>query len=286
MTAGAGLRRFRDSGPVRPPQARCELCSAALEPFHGHVVDLDDRGLLCACRPCRLLLIRPGGSAGRYRGVPDRPRDARDFVLSAEQWEALRLPVAMAFCFRNSRLGRYVAFYPSPAGATESLLPEDAWRRVLAANPAVADLADDVEALLLRRRDGGAGVECHLVPIDACYDLVGRLRLHWRGFDGGARVRREMDAFFAELRGRRTGGDGRSRPAPEAGDGGPAVLTPSALRARAAAASPGPAPAPEGRGTGPGVSVPGPRRGSADEPVVPGRPVRNGDPSPERSDGE
>ncbi|MFH8410090.1 DUF5947 family protein [Streptomyces sp. NPDC018019] len=200
MTTGHGLRRFREpAGP--PPGPRCELCSGPRGAGrHGHVVDLDDRGLLCVCRACGLLLTHHGTAQGRYRGVPERYRHVRHFALGAGQWEELQLPVGMVFCFRNSRLGRYVVFYPSPGGATESLLPDAAWERVMAVNPGVSDLADDVEALLLRRV--GEQVECHLVPIDTCYDLVGRMRLHWRGFDGGERVRGELDAFFAELRGR------------------------------------------------------------------------------------
>ena len=30
------------------------------------------------------------------------------------------------------------------------------------------------------------GHPCLLVPIDACYRLVGLVKLHWRGFDGGS----------------------------------------------------------------------------------------------------
>jgi hypothetical protein len=40
------------------------------------------------------------------------------------------------------------------------------------------------------------------VPIDACYELVGRIRTHWKGLDGGDDVRTEMDRFFAALRDR------------------------------------------------------------------------------------
>jgi hypothetical protein len=37
------------------------------------------------------------------------------------------------------------------------------------------------------------------VPIDACYELVGRLRTLWRGFDGGREAHDAMDAFFAHV---------------------------------------------------------------------------------------
>jgi hypothetical protein len=37
------------------------------------------------------------------------------------------------------------------------------------------------------------------VPIDRCYELVGRMRRHWRGFDGGDEVRAQIEVFFAGL---------------------------------------------------------------------------------------
>ena len=48
------------------------------------------------------------------------------------------------------------------------------------------------------RRDGTASAI--LVPIDACYELVGRLRQLWRGFDGGREAHEALDAFFADVR--------------------------------------------------------------------------------------
>jgi hypothetical protein len=67
-----------------------------------------------------------------------------------------------------------------------------------------------VEALLIRGVDAGNhAFSCHLVPIDTCYELVGRLRLLWRGFDGGSEVHQAIDDFFAVVA-------ARSRPAPEA----------------------------------------------------------------------
>jgi hypothetical protein len=215
----SGLRRFREAEPIEAapdaapemapaPAGGCELCGQALAAAgHGHAVDLDKRGLLCVCRACVLLFAHEGAGTGRYRVVPERYRHVAGFALTPEQWAELQLPVGVAFFFRNSRLGRFAALYPSPGGAIESLLPLGAWEPVLAANPEAAGVADDVEALLLRR--SGDEVECHLVPISACYDLVGRLRRHWRGFDGGARVREEMDAFFAGLRERGSGALGR-----------------------------------------------------------------------------
>ena len=64
----------------------------------------------------------------------------------------LQIPVSVAFFFVNSTLDRVAAFYPSPAGATESLLSLDTWDEVVAANPELATLAPDVEAFLRAHR--------------------------------------------------------------------------------------------------------------------------------------
>jgi hypothetical protein len=115
-------------------------------------------------------------------------------------WDELELPVGTAFLFVNSALDRVVAFYPGPAGATESELPLSAWERVVGAAPGLTTLKVDVEALLVRSVD--QRVEAFLVPIDVCYELVGHLRMLWRGFDGGQDVRRRLDEFFDQVRSR------------------------------------------------------------------------------------
>jgi hypothetical protein len=38
------------------------------------------------------------------------------------------------------------------------------------------------------------------VPIDACYELVGRMRRVWKGFDGGEEAWSEIESFFALVR--------------------------------------------------------------------------------------
>jgi hypothetical protein len=190
------LRRFRE--PVAADPDRCEMCAEPVETGHGHVVDLETRALLCTCRPCHLLFVRPGAALGRFRAVPDRYRYLAAFRMSATEWEELQIPVRMAFFFHNTTLGRSVAFYPSPGGATECELPLSTWNRVLAANPPAAEVRPDVEALLMDRRPDGFG--CYLVPIDACYELVGLVRLHWRGFAGGEQAWDRIEDYFAMLR--------------------------------------------------------------------------------------
>jgi hypothetical protein len=196
----------------RPPGEGCEMCAEALGPEHGHVVNLDSRRLMCSCRACYLLFTAEGAGHGSYRSVPDRYRVDPGFTLAAADWESLQVPVSLAFFFHNSALGRVVAHYPSPAGATESLLDLAAWDAVAAASPLVAAMEPDVEALVVRRRgqgptarrDAAAGDfdEAFLVPIDACYELVGRVRMHWTGFGGGPEARAAIAEFFDRLRAR------------------------------------------------------------------------------------
>lgn len=195
----AALSRFVRQPVKQAPAEKCEMCSQELAPGHSHLVNLESRSLMCACRACYLLFTQPGAAQGRYKVVPDRYLRLPAAKLGPDRWEALQVPVGMAFFFFNSTLKRVSGFYPSPAGATESLLPLDSWRELAAADPAIETMEPDVEALLVRRgRDGG--FECFLVPIDACYELTGIVRRRWRGFDGGEEARRDIEDFFAALR--------------------------------------------------------------------------------------
>lgn len=179
------------------------MCATPLPPQHPHLVHIEDRRMVCACGPCGFLFSNPGAGGGGYRRVPDRYLSDPEFRLSDAQWDALQIPVGMAFFLRNSAQDRIVACYPSPAGATESELELEAFATGVGAGRLGAALEPDVEALLVRRGGPGgseSGSECLLVPIDACYRLVGIVRLRWRGFDGGAEAWREIDAFFDGLR--------------------------------------------------------------------------------------
>ncbi len=190
------------------PLEHCALCDAALAPDHRHLVDRANRALVCACTACALLFERHGGPApdvsgamgGKYQTVPQRLLALVDFQLSDEAWDELLIPVNMAFIFRGSSAARPVAYYPSPAGATESLLSLEQWEALTARNPILAEMEPDVEALLINRV--GAAREHYLVPIDACYQLVGIIRTTWRGLSGGAAVWQAIADFFADLRAR------------------------------------------------------------------------------------
>ncbi len=205
------------------PGERCELCAEPIPDEHGHVVDLESRSIMCACRPCYMVFAPAGAGGSRFRAVPDRFVSFPDFALTPAQWDALQIPVGVAFFFVNSELDQIAAFYPSPAGATESLLPLDSWNEIVVANPELATLRPDVEAFLVRSAETRSGTvppagrpgwrpECFLVPIDVCYELVGELRRLWKGFDGGAEAHAALDDFFERVR-------DRSQPARSAGGG-------------------------------------------------------------------
>ncbi|MEU4317700.1 DUF5947 family protein [Nocardia fluminea] len=193
--------------PEVPAGERCEMCAESIADQHQHVVNVEGRQLMCVCRGC-YLLFSDQNAALRYRAVPDRYLSFPDFTISQGEWDGLEIPVGLAFFFHNSTFGKTVAFYPGPAGATESELPLEQWRAVLERHPEIDVLAADVEALLIRVPERGTGdAVCLLLPIDACYEFVGHLRLLWRGFDGGQDVRRYMDEFFTEMSARaRPGG--------------------------------------------------------------------------------
>jgi hypothetical protein len=194
------LSRFREPKKRPRPGEVCDMCAEPIPDEHSHVVNIETRNLMCTCRGCYLLFTHEGAAQGKYRVVPDRYLKDPSFALTEADWQAMEIPVKIAFFFHNSSLGKIAAFYPSPGGATESLLPPDAWARFMEGNHLFGALTPDVEAVIARGVEGG--FECLLVPIDAAYELVGLVRLHWKGFHGGAEAHAAIDAFFASLRAR------------------------------------------------------------------------------------
>jgi hypothetical protein len=197
MSGLRALARYAREKPPPPPRHLCELCGAVIPDAHGHVVDLERRSLSCACRSCAILFDQ---QAGRFRRVPDRVLRAPP--ISAVRWASLGVPVRLAFVFFNSRLSRWYASYPGVAGAIESEVPQERWEELATEVPLLRQIAPDVEALLAWGPMGAAEIECFVAPVDACYELAGLCRTHWRGFDGGDEMRAELDAFFARLRSR------------------------------------------------------------------------------------
>jgi len=198
----AALQRF-----VHPKRAVevCELCTRALGPGHTHLLELGRYTLVCSCEACALLFS--SRQHARYKRVPHRIRLLGDFRMSDTEWQNLLIPINMAFFFENSLRSSVTVLYPSPAGATESLLSREAWTDIAGRNPVLNEMEPDVEALLVNRveraRPAGGG-EYYLLPIDECFRLVGLIRRNWRGLSGGTEVWQDIAKFFAQLKARAT----------------------------------------------------------------------------------
>jgi hypothetical protein len=203
----AVIERLRQRAGVRPrssSEEACEFCGVAIDTSHGHLVDVPRRALLCVCRGCYLLFTQEGAGGARFRAVPTRFVELSESDIGNDAWEALDVPIGLAFFFRNSGTDRVTAFYPSPAGATESELTLDAWQSLADRSHQLRTLAPDVEALLVRRTASGA--VALIVPIDVCYELVGVIRVLWRGLQGGDELWGTVDEFFARALDRARGG--------------------------------------------------------------------------------
>ena len=198
------FERLRQLAKRKPESVEhCELCHAALQAEHPHLVEPGPRKMLCACDACAMLFSSRADA--KYRRVPRDIRRLADFKMTDAQWDGLMIPINLAFFFKSGCDSRVKVLYPSPAGATESLLPLEAWANIAETSQALRNLEPDVEALLVNRvaeARGAAPSEYYIAPIDACYKLVGLIRLHWRGLSGGTEVWQEICGFFADLRAR------------------------------------------------------------------------------------
>ena len=141
-----------------------------------------------------------GRTDAKYKRVPRDVRLLANFQMTDAEWDGLLIPINLAFFFQSSRDTQVSALYPSPAGATESLLPLEAWSSIVQANPVAERNGTG--------RGGSAGeprrtlrvawlaAEYYIAPIDACYRLVGLIRMHWRGLSGGTEVWQEIGKFL------------------------------------------------------------------------------------------
>ena len=124
--------------------------------------------------------------------------------MTEAQWDSLLVPINMAFFFKTGAPPRVAAVYPSPAGATESLLPLETWDQTRRENPDLLSMEAEVEALLVNRLGAGRGFPMNqyfLLPVDQCFRLVGLVRTHWRGLSGGQELWQALEQYFAALDG-------------------------------------------------------------------------------------
>lgn len=187
----AALRRF---ARARPPVERCELCGAALAEEHAHLLERDRRRITCACEACSILFC--GQENPRFLRVPRRVKRLDEFRFSDEQWDAMMLPIGLAFFLRGSE-GTTQVLYPSPAGAMESLIALPAWNQLFEGEPVLLKVEPDVEALVANRI--GKEAAYFILPIDLCYRLVGLIRMQWRGLSGGVDVWKAIAEFFEDI---------------------------------------------------------------------------------------
>ena len=141
------LRRFARK---RSDAERCELCGLEIPREHEHLVEVANRKLLCACRRCAILF--GGQDTARYRRVPRTVRWLQNFEMTDAQWESLSVPINLAFFFHSTPAARVSAFYPSPAGPTESLLPLESWTELAAINPLLGTMEPDVRGAIGQSR--------------------------------------------------------------------------------------------------------------------------------------
>jgi hypothetical protein len=209
MSTAPGLGRMAAWARARPegldaqrpaatqaPSATCELCPLGLAEDHRHLLHLEERRIVCVCETCWSM----------HSGDPEfRPPGVRsvwlgDFVMSDELWAAFQIPIGLTFLLRSGLTGAVVALYPSPAGATESELDLGAWDALCAANPVLAGLQPDAEALIVDRT--ATPHRYAIAPVDQCYALVGLIKSRWEGITGGRGIEEAIAEFFAGLRAR------------------------------------------------------------------------------------
>lgn len=196
----AGLRaRATATAPIGAAapaagEARCDLCRRDAPADHRHLLDVEQRVIVCVCESCWAL--RSGDA--RFRPTGTRTLWLEDFTMPDELWADLRIPIRLAFFLDSSVTSCVVALYPSPGGATESELHFESWSRLRALNPILDELEPDAEALVVNRIADPP--QYAIAPVDRCYELVGLVKANWQGISGGPDVDRAVGRYFDGLR--------------------------------------------------------------------------------------
>jgi hypothetical protein len=206
VTGLRGLARAngRAPSPQSPPVSgsaaatsdteACDLCGLGIPADHRHLLHLGERRIVCACEAC--WAMRSG--EGDYRPTGNRTEWLAGLNVPDDLWATFQVPIGLAFFMESTVTGCIVAMYPSPAGATESELHFDSWKRMRELNPVLKTLEPDIEGLIANRlADPPAYV---IAPIDRCYELTGTVKASWEGISGGPGVEIAVDGFFTALR--------------------------------------------------------------------------------------
>jgi hypothetical protein len=191
-SALAALSRFARS--PRPDVERCELCGTELPCEHPHLLDRQSRQVACACDACAILFCAQENA--KFVRIPRRIVALDNFAFDEQSWDAMMLPINLAFFLRGADDSTSAA-YPSPAGAMASEIDLPAWSELFAGASRLRSVEPEVEALLVNRI--GGETKYFLVPVDECYRLVGLIRTQWRGLSGGQELWKGVGEFFAGL---------------------------------------------------------------------------------------
>jgi hypothetical protein len=191
-----GLARPRSTAAAadEATSERCDLCGLPIPEDHRHLLALVERRIVCSCEAC--WAMRAG--EGDYRPTGNRTVWLPDLDVPDDLWASFQIPIGLAFFMHSTVTACVVAMYPSPAGATESELHFETWRRLVELNPALDDLEPDIEGLIVNRLSDPAVYA--IAPIDRCYALTGAIKLTWEGISGGTGVGEAVSRFFEDLR--------------------------------------------------------------------------------------
>ena len=188
------------NGASAPPLAkeapnveRCDLCGTTIPDDHRHMLNIDERRIVCTCESCWAL--RSGDP--EYQPVGSRIVWLPELDMPDEVWAGFQIPIGLAFFMYSTTSECIVAMYPSPAGATESELHFDTWNRLLERNPEFR-LDPDTEGLIANRLADPPVYA--IAPIDRCYELTGAIKANWDGISGGTGVEEAVARFFDDLR--------------------------------------------------------------------------------------
>jgi Family of unknown function (DUF5947) len=172
----------------------CDLCGIGIAEDHRHLLHLIERRIVCSCEAC--WAMRAG--EGDYRPVGNRTLWLSDLDLPDDLWASFQIPIGLAFFMQSTVTECVVAMYPSPAGATESELHFESWKRMTELNPVLGQLEPDIEGLIINRlAEPPAYV---IAPIDRCYELTGTIKASWEGISGGSGVEQAVAGYFEKLR--------------------------------------------------------------------------------------
>ena len=141
-----------------------------------------------------MLFTPEGAGGGHFKAVPERYVAFPDLRLSPAPVGLAPDPGERGLLLRELEHRTRGRVLPEPGRRDRVAAPARHVGRAAAAHAELATLLEpDVEAFLVRAERGADDGECFLVPIDACYELVGQLRMLWRGFDGGQEAHEALD---------------------------------------------------------------------------------------------